>query len=143
MTESIVATLRECLVGEGHTLMVENHGEVFAGNRRGVADLHQLLAERPEFLRDAIVVDKVIGKGAAAILCVGKVKRVHTDVISQPALKLLEKYGVHTTYDRLVDNIINRQGTGICPVETLCMDFATAEECLPRIDNFLKSLPKN
>ena len=140
--DDTVTMLRERLLSEGHNLMIENAGEIFAGNRRGVADLHHILSTRSDFLKGAVVVDKVIGKGAAAILCAGKAKRVHTDVISRPALQLLEAYGISATYDLLVDNIINHQGTGLCPVESLCLECATAEECLPLIDIFLKSLPK-
>ena len=142
-TDYTVARLYERLHNEEHTLMVENGDEIFAGDRRGIADLHHLLSTRKEFLRNATLVDKVIGKGAAALMCVGGVNRVHTDIISRPALNLLEAYGITATYDRLVDNIINRQGTGLCPVESLCLRCETAEECLPLIDNFLKSLSKN
>lgn len=142
-TERTVVLLQERLSREGHTLMVENAGEIFAGDRRGVADLHHLLSTRKDFLHGAVVVDKVIGKGAAALLCAGGAKRVHTGVISRPAIQLLEAYGVPVTYELLVDNIVNRQGTGICPVESLCLNCTTAEECLPLIDRFLESLPKN
>ena len=40
-------------------------------------------------------------------------------------------------YDHLVPGIINRAGTGLCPVETLCLPCATPSECLPLIRGFI------
>ena len=35
---------------------------------RGVADLFRLLREEPQLLRGAFIADKVVGKGAAALV---------------------------------------------------------------------------
>ncbi len=107
--------------------------------RRGVKDLHDLLTLSPEKLRDALVADKIIGKGAAALMVLGGVSRVYAGVISEPALAMLTSAGIPVTYGRRVANIINREGTGICPVETLCLDCASAADCLPLIEQFLST----
>ncbi|MDE6685296.1 MAG: DUF1893 domain-containing protein, partial [Duncaniella sp.] len=65
---------------------------------------------------------------------------VYADVISHPATELLAKSGVSVTYGKCVDYIINRAGTGMCPVETLCRECATAEECLPLIERFVTEM---
>ena len=38
---------------------------------RGVADLFRLLREEPQLLRGAFIADKVVGKGAAALMVLG------------------------------------------------------------------------
>ena len=108
---------------------------------RGVKDLYRILNDSPLLLEGSRIADKVIGKGAAALMALGKVREVYADVISEPALRLLDSAGIPVSYTRLVPNIINRAGTGICPVESICKDAATAEECLPLITCFLSSLP--
>lgn len=125
-----------------HSLVVEDaRGTVHVFDSRGVADLYALLHSQPELLKGANVADKVIGKGASALMCLGGVERVYTDVLSRPALELFAASGVEdVVYDHLVPGIINRAGTGLCPVETLCMPCATPSECLPLIRGFLTRL---
>lgn len=122
-----------------HSLVVEDaRGTVHVFDSRGVADLYALLHSQPELLKGANVADKVIGKGAAALMCLGGVERVYTDVLSRPALELFAASGVEDVmYDHLVPGIINRAGTGLCPVETLCLPCATPSECLPLIRGFI------
>ena len=84
--------------------------------------------------------DKVVGKGAAALMVLGRVRRVYADVLSEPAYGLLFQTGISVSYGRLVSAIRNRAGNGWCPVETLCRDKETAEECLPLIAGFVERL---
>lgn len=106
---------------------------------RGVRGIWSVWEEYPEVLRGGDVADKVIGKGAAAVMAYGGARRVYGIVMSRPALELLQGAGIETTYGTLVDNIINREGTGICPVEALCADCSSPEECIPLIRNFLNN----
>lgn len=130
--------LVEILHAGNHSLVV-NNGTIHTYDGRGVSDLYRIYTNESQLLKDSILADKVVGKGAAALMVLGKISQIHADVISRPALSMLETNGIVVTYSKLVDNIINRQGTGICPVETLCLDCETAEECLPKISFFLNS----
>lgn len=134
--------LIEILHNGSHSLVVSNK-ETRTFNRKGVADLYHLYTSDPSFLNGAEVADKVVGKGAAALMVMGKVKGVYAAVISEPAFTLLSDNHIPVAFGRKVENIINRQGTGICPVETLCLDCKSAAECLPLIENFMKSKIKN
>ena len=118
-----------CVVLHGNRLIV--------CRRRGIMDLLQLLENNPETLRGSFIADKVIGKGAAALIALGSVSGVYADVISRAALSLLEESGIAAEYATLTDNIINRSGTGICPVEALCSSLSTPAECLEPIRNFI------
>lgn len=121
-----------CVVGSGDAV------RTFRG--RGVQDLWRLLHEEPELLRGAFVADKVVGKGAAALMIAGGVAELFADVISEQALDLLARSDVRVTYAAAVPHIVNRAHTGWCPVETLCRDCRTAAECLPRIEEFIRQM---
>ncbi|MDE6278634.1 MAG: DUF1893 domain-containing protein [Paramuribaculum sp.] len=132
-----ISSLTDILHSEKCSCVIFNHGDLSLYHRRGVKDLYELLIGNPSVLDGALVADKVIGKGAAALMIVGKVKSVYADVISNPALELFNESGVSVKYAMCVPNIINRAGNGICPVETLCLGSKTAEECIPYIKSFI------
>lgn len=111
----------------------------FGFKRRGVADLFSIVNSNVGLLRGALVVDKVVGKGAAALMITGGIAAVHTDVISRGALALFTVFApsVLVTYNSAVNFILNRTKTGHCPVETLCAEAETPADCLPRIARFV------
>lgn len=131
--------LKEILFAGAYSLVMRN-GEIRTFDGRGVSDLFRLLKEDPAFMKGAEAADKVIGKGAAALMILGGVRDVYGEVVSEAALRLFEDEGVKVSYGTLVPHIINRKGDGICPVETLCADCRTAEECLPLIADFIMKL---
>jgi len=139
VTDCVVDLLR----AGGHSLVVANNGEVRTFDGRGVADLHALLNRDSEFCRGAEIADKVVGKGAAALMVAGGVGKVFAEVVSTPALRLLKEAGVDVSFGYEVPNIINRKGDDICPVEKLCSDCLTAAECLPLIDDFVEKSKTN
>ena len=75
--------------------------------------------------------DKVVGKGAAALMAAGRVRELFADVVSHAALELLNGAGIPVSYTVAVPHIINRAGDGICA------GARTAAECLPLIEGFL------
>lgn len=137
---------RQELITQLHALqcscIIRNNGTTRTFHERGVKDLHRLLMQEPEILSGASLADKVVGKGAAALMIAGGVAWVYTDVISQAAMELFEQSRVEVQYGEIVPNIINRAGTDICPVEKLCRDCKTAAECLPLIDKFIKEMSR-
>lgn len=115
--------LIDILHDEGLTLVVRsNDGKISRFTQRGVKDLISLVTEQPEVLQGALIADKAVGKAAAACMVVGGVRQVYADVMSEPALALLQAHDVDTQYGQLVDHIINRTGTDWCPMEKLSRD---------------------
>ena len=135
--------LVEKLKNGKHSLVVENSRAFRTYDSRGVADLYGILTREPELLAGARVADKVVGKGAAVLMVLGKVESVYAITISKPALNMLMNHGVKVTYETLVDNIINRAGTGICPVESLCADIDSPQQALPLIRDFIENKSQN
>lgn len=132
----------EMLHREGCSCVVTDGIEFQMFHQRGVKDLYDILSTQPELLRGAFIADKVVGKGAAALMIIGGIDSLYTDTISVAAQELFDRYKVEVIYDKLVPHIINRAGTGVCPVESLCKECNTAEECLPLIKNFIEQLAK-
>ncbi len=120
-----------------HSLVVAN-GDICTFDGRGIADLYDLWSNDPGFLDGASIADKVIGKGAAALVILGHAAELYADIISESALDLFHGSPVKVCFGQKVPYIVNRAGDGICPVEILCRNCKTAEECLPLINDFMK-----
>lgn len=133
---------KELLKTTNSTIAVVSNGEVFTSQERGVKPLLHLLTEKKGFLKGASVADKVIGKAAALLMVLGEIKEVHTLIISEPAIKVFEKYNIPCFYDKKVDRIVNRTGDGLCPMETLCLDVEEPKEAFEKITDFLKTMKK-
>ena len=118
----------------------DTQGIIHTCHGRGVSDLHRILHNSPQWLNGAMVADKVVGRGAAALMILGGVKQLHAALISEQAIDFLEKAHVKFSCGKQVPAIINRAGTGLCPVETLTAHCTTPQEALPLIDQFVSSL---
>lgn len=106
------------------------HGDAeYISRERGVKPLLDLL-ESGRDLRRFSAADKVVGRGAAFLYCLLGVHRIHANVLSRPALQVLESAGIRATYTALVDRIRNRTGDGLCPIESATLPCSTPEEAL-------------
>ena len=103
----------------------------------GISDLLRLLKTEPEKLQGAFVADKVIGKAAAALLILGEVDSIYTDLISDGAIELLRKSPVKVSFSERVSIIMNRTKDNICPMENVCSVANRPQECYERINEFL------
>lgn len=129
--------LYNALAAGKHSLAISNGGKTWHFDGRGIADLYKTYTTAPELLLGATVADKIVGKGAAALMIAGGVARLYAGTISKGALALIKDSAVETEYRESVDHIINRAGNGWCPVELLCRDCLTATDCLPLIHDFI------
>ena len=132
--------LIDVLHNENLTLVVKsNDGSIHRFTQRGVKDLLALVTEQPQQLQGALVADKAVGKAAAACMAVGGVSQGYTDVMSEPALALLQRHGIVAWYGQLVDHIINRAGDGWCPMERLSRDEDNPVVIIQKIKDFFNS----
>ncbi|MCQ2965432.1 MAG: DUF1893 domain-containing protein [Alphaproteobacteria bacterium] len=99
-----------------HTLVMEKDGVVTTFDQRGINPLLKQL-EQGTF-EGAFLADRIVGKAAALLYVYGKVKKVYTLTISKPAIQVFEEYGIKYTADQVIENIRNREKTGLCPMET-------------------------
>lgn len=130
LVELLNSSQCSCVVANEHTTLTFHE--------RGVKDLHRLLGDKSQPLNGACIADKVVGKGAAALMIAGGASWIYARVISQAALTLFSNSNVEVEYEEIVPNIINRSGTDICPVEKLCLKCSSIEECITAINSFLE-----
>lgn len=132
--------LIDILHNEQLTLVVKSKdGTIHRFTQRGVKDLLALVTQQPQVLNEALIADKAVGKAAAACMVMGRVKHVHADVMSEPALALLQQHGVEAEHGTMVDHIINRTGDDWCPMEKLSKDETDPEVIIQKIRNFFTS----
>lgn len=81
-------------------------------------------------LKDAFVVDKIIGKAAAMVMTLGGVKGCYGVTMSASAVAWLKAHQVSVQYETCVEAIINRKGDGICPMEQTVKEIEDAETAL-------------
>lgn len=124
----------------GYSCVIANKGKVRTFTQRGVADLYDLLTQEPDFLKGALIADKVVGKGAAALMISGGIKELYTDIISSKAMDLFRTSDVKVGFGQEVPFIWNCDRTGWCPVETMCSEEESAEAILPMIRDFLEKV---
>ena len=120
--------------------VIRQDNQVRTFTQRGIADLYQLLTTDAHFLLGSSIADKVVGKGAAALMVVGGVAEVYADVISAPALALLQEQGIAVSYAKVVEGIRNRAGTDMCPVEKRCLPLENVDEMVGEIRDFLMQM---
>ena len=129
--EDMLARLNEQHI----SLIVRNAGLTTEYHQHGVSDLLQLLENEPQRLQGAVVADKMIGKAAAALMAVGGVKQVYTNIISKPAREMLEKAGITVSAKEEIPMILNRDRSGQCPMDQSLNGIDDPEECVNILKN--------
>ena len=123
------------------TCVLCNEDVIITDKRRGVRPLLDLLDSKADF-NGFSAADKVVGKAAAHLYCLLKVKNLYANVISAPALAVLQKADIYVEYATLVPAIKNRSGDGFCPMESAVWDISSSVEALEAITKTLSQLTK-
>ena len=105
----------------GHPLALCRGEEILTDDRRGVAPMLSFLSEGRD-LSGFCAADRMVGKAAALLFLKAGVRELFAEVLSESALVLLRKAGLPCTYGTLTPAIINREGTGPCPMEKAVRD---------------------
>lgn len=104
----------------------------FTSAQRGVKPLTVWIESGNNFVGFSAA-DKVVGRATAFLYVILGVKEVYAGVISKPALSVFECYNISITYGTIVENIINRQGDGICPFESAVLDTTEPDTAYKKI----------
>ncbi|QZY55208.1 DUF1893 domain-containing protein [Crassaminicella profunda] len=134
---------KEVLEKESFTLVIVKEGKViFSSEDKGIKPMYTAVVSMKEKLKGASVADRVIGR-AAAMLCVyGNIKELHTKIISESAVSVLENTNILFEYEKKSTYIKNRDKTDMCPVEKLSQDIDHPIYLIERIQSFLESIKK-
>jgi uncharacterized membrane protein len=123
-------------------VVVKDNKIIHTAYGRGVSPLLGVFTNESGKLKNAFVIDKIIGKAAAMILVSGGVQKVYGIVMSESEREYLEKHGVATGYTDCVDMIFNREGTDMCVIEKSVIDIDDSFEGLKVIGVMIDDLKK-
>lgn len=123
----------------GAALAVTNSESVKRYTGRGIAPLLELY-ESSECIKGLIAADKVVGKAAAFIYTELMPKSVCAEVMSEGAAAILKESGIECFSDVVVKDVLNRDKTRLCPMETAVKDCLSFDEAYPRIRAALKKI---
>lgn len=113
---------------ENHALAIVCGDTAQSYDERGIKTLLSILSDNPDLLCGASVADKVVGKAAALLMVKGNVKEVYAEVISESAIEIFRKYRIPFAYGTIAAKIINRSGTGMCPMEQTVVDIDNPDD---------------
>lgn len=126
----------------GASLVLYDGKEFIEENGKGLSPLLKLLSEKNDLSRFCAA-DKIIGKAAALLFVLLKIKNVYGEVLSRKAIPILEKYGINYSFGTVTDSIKNRYGTGICPMEQTVEGIDDADTALKAIKEKIKTMRMN
>ena len=132
MENDMLEKAKELLESGGYTCVITDGDAVFTSALRGVKPLVQFLESKTD-MTGFSAADKVVGRATAYLYVLLGVKNLYAQVISQPALAVLQENGIDAQYGNLVPNIINRKGDGICPFEAAVMDITESQKAYAAI----------
>ena len=83
----------------------------------------------------------IVGKAAAMLFVKAGICAVHGKVMSES--EYLEAHHIPHSYDKLAEQIINRTGDNICPMEATVANISNPEEGYNALFNKIQEMRKN
>jgi len=125
------------------TLVIVKEGKViFETKSRGVGDFLQAIEKLGKRLASSSVADKIVGAAAAMLCAYSEVSSVFAVTISEEGIKVLEDNGIFYQFENRVPNILNYDGTGVCPFEKLAVGSRDPKEAYVKLKFFAESSNK-
>jgi hypothetical protein len=105
-----------CAQGSAYTCVLCRGDEIFTSTKTGIAPMMDFLDSGAD-LCGFCAADRIVGKAAAMLFILARVRAVHGEVMTETACRLLKENGIAVSFATLTDAIINRRGDGLCPME--------------------------
>ncbi|MDR3314304.1 MAG: DUF1893 domain-containing protein [Oscillospiraceae bacterium] len=138
LQDARLAAAKAKLLAEAHTCaLCTAAGAWHTASAHGIRPPLQWLRAAPALLGGATVADRVVGLAAAMLYAHGGIRAIWAQTMSEPALAFLEAQGIVAAHDRLVPEIRNQAGDGLCPMEQKAMQCATAAQAFALFDAML------
>ena len=122
-------------------MIVFKYPDIIRFSLGGLKTLMTFLREDPDFLMDTLVFDKIVGKSAAALLVLARVKEVYAEVISEHAVKLFDYYKIKFEYNQKVPFIENKARNGFCPIELISIQCEFPTEIYIKLYGLYSKIP--
>lgn len=86
-----------------------------------------------EYLRDTILADRIVGLAVSYLAVYTGFLEVHGLIVSRSAVSFLESRGVTVYWVEMVDAILDRSGSSLCPFEKLALEVSDPREFYQRM----------
>ena len=96
--------------------------------------------EEEEDLKGAQVCDTIVGRAAAMLYALAGVSFVYGRTMSRAAADELQKAGIGFEAAEWTDGIVNRQGTGMCPMEEAVLKIDDPRQALDALKEKISRL---
>ncbi len=123
-------------------VIIKDNEIIHTAAGRGVGPLISIYENGREALQDSFVIDKVIGKAAALIIILGQADKAYGSLMSTPAFDFLKARDCKVEYDKMVENIINRSGDDLCPLEKAVLNIEDPKTGYHQLKKTLSHLKK-
>ena len=130
------------LSNEAYTCVLCRGETIYTATARGVKPLLEFL-ETDTDVHGFSAADRVVGNAAAFLYVLLGVREVYAHVISRAAADTLTAHGIAARYDVLAEYIVNRAGTGHCPMESAVAGITDPHTALSAIKARLEALQTN
>lgn len=124
---------------KGYSICVYKDDEPLLSKGKGISFIAFLARDKVD-VRGASVADKIVGSAAAHIYALLGVKEVYAEVLSVGGQQILAEANISCSYDTLATEIINRQGTGLCPMEQAVFGISNHSKALDAVLNKINEL---
>ena len=129
--------------GKAECVLIRNGSIARVERGRGVSPLLRLYDREKTLMQGAVIVDKVIGRAAAAIAISGKASFVHARIMSEDAQRFLQEHGIPASCELKVHRILNRRRNGLCPLEQSVQGIDDPEQALSAMRRKIAEMMKN
>lgn len=127
------------------TCVLVKEDKIILSKDKGIAPILKFI-NAGENLENFSLADRIVGKAVAMLVVYSKIREVYAEVLSEKGEEVLKKHNIKYSYKTLTENIINRKGDDICPMEktvSKIYDATLACHALKKKVEELKNLPKN
>ncbi len=120
-------------------LLNEKKEIIFSSTKGGIRPLVECIQTIKE--NNHTLHDRVIGLAAAKLIVYSKaINKVITPTISKPAKEYLEENNIELKYTQVVDNILMKDRTDICPMEKKALTANNNDDFIKEIFELFNKL---
>jgi hypothetical protein len=127
---------------EGLSLVIVKKDKiVFKSLDHGIKPLLEAIDRvSSELLKDSLVIDKVAGKAGALLICYFSAQEVYAKTISEPAIQVLQMYGIDSNYQKRIKMIQGRKKGESCPFEKAVLEIDDPKAGYEKLSSLAHSL---
>ena len=123
------------------TLSVVKDGKtIFETSLHGISGFLEAVEKNGKKLESASAADRVVGKAVALLCLYVKMRAIYAVTLSKKAEALLKENNVYVEWQELVDRILNKDKSDMCPFEKIASDLTEPKEAYAKFVGLKNSL---